>query len=221
MINKLIDYVEHLFESAPKTNRVSDLKDELKSNLIEKYNDLLTNGKSEEEAYNTVVAGIGDISELVSQVEGSEASKDPDAEKEKKKSALLLTFAIMLYIMSPVPVVLFGAVHAINPVYGVALLFVFVAAATGMLIYRSVSSPAYKKANETMVEEFKEWKSQKSRNNSLRKAIISAYWLCVFTLYFLVSFIYGIWAYSWLIFVIGLAISQIINALFEMKEMKK
>jgi len=217
MIKKLIDYVEQLFESAPKTSRVTDLKDELKGNLIEKYNDLLAGGKSEDEAYNAVITGIGDINELVSQVEGTGAIKDPEAEKEKKRSALLLTIAIMLFILSPTPVILTGAVGFINPVFGVVLLFVFTAAGTGMLIYRSASSSAYEKVNETMVEEFKEWKSQKTKKDSLQNAINSSYWLIVFVIYFIVSFSLGIWAYSWLIFLIALAIYRIMNAVFELR----
>ena len=219
MIKKLIHYVEQLFENAPQTNRVSDLKDELKANLIEKYNDLLAKGKSEEEAYNIVVAGIGDINELINQIEGSEANKH-DVEKERKKSALLLTTAVVLYILCVVPVILTATISLLNPVMGVALMFVFIAVATGLLVYRSASVPPYIKADETLVEEFKEWKSQRTQKNSFRKSIYSAYWLIVVAIYFIVSFSLGIWSYSWIIFIIAAAIQKVIEAVYELRDEK-
>lgn len=219
MINKLVNYVEQLFETAPKTNRVSDLKDELKANLIEKYNDLLVKGKSEEEAYNTVIAGIGDINELVAQMEGSDADKY-DIEKERNRSALLLTAAVILYILSVVPVISSGMLSQVNPQLGVVMMFVFIAFATGLLVYRSASSPQYIKADDTLVEEFKEWKSQRTQKDSARKAISSAYWTFIVAIYFIVSFWLGIWGYSWIIFIIGAAIHQVINAIYELRDEK-
>jgi len=219
MIKKLINYVEQLFENAPQTNRVSDLKDELKANLIEKYNDLLAKGKSEEEAYNIVVAGIGDINELINQIEGSEADKR-DVEKERKRSALLVTTAVVLYILCVVPVILTASISRLNPVMGVALMFVFIAVATGLLVYRSGSVPPYIKADETLVEEFKEWKSKRTQKDSFRKSINSAYWLVVVAVYFIVSFTLGIWSYSWIIFIIAAAIQKVIEAVYELRDEK-
>ncbi len=94
MINKLRDYVEQLFENAPQTPKVRDLKDELTADVIEKYNDLLVRGKTEEEAYNQVITGIGDISELIGQLQGgSSQSSTAEDTVERKRSAKLLALS--------------------------------------------------------------------------------------------------------------------------------
>ena len=49
------------------------MKEEILQNLTEKYNDLLSDGKSEVAAYNIAVAGIGDISELIEELKREHA----------------------------------------------------------------------------------------------------------------------------------------------------
>jgi DNA integrity scanning protein DisA with diadenylate cyclase activity len=58
-------YVNELFKDAPKTKKVKELQEELITNLEEKYNDLIKDGVDEKKAYNDVIAGIGDIDELI------------------------------------------------------------------------------------------------------------------------------------------------------------
>ena len=223
MINKLKNYVEQLFDNAPKTKKVLDLKDELTADLIEKYNDLLASGKSEEEAYNTVISGIGDIGDLISQIEGGVGGGSGrfDDSAERKKSAIYVAVAVALYIVSVVPVIIADAILGYSGGVGVVLMFVLIATATGLLVYRSASKPRYIKADETLVEEFKEWKSRKYQKDSVRNAVSSAFWTSVVAIYLIVSFWFGIWSYSWLIFIIAAAINQIIKAIFELKGEEK
>lgn len=68
MRNKLIQYIELLFAGAPATQEMADLKEELTRNTLDRYDDLVQDGKSEEAAYNLAVAGIGDINELLQQL---------------------------------------------------------------------------------------------------------------------------------------------------------
>lgn len=97
-------------------------------------------------------------------------------------------------------------------------MFMFIAVATGLLVYNANSRPKYHKANETIVEEFKEWKSHNKQIEKVKNSIISAAWAIIVALYFILSFTFGIWAYSWIIFIIGVAIDKIIRAYFELKE---
>ena len=64
MIQKLRAYINRSFENVPKTKKSIEMQEELIANLIEKYNDQCAQGKTEEEAYNFVIASIGDLSEL-------------------------------------------------------------------------------------------------------------------------------------------------------------
>ena len=43
-------YVDELFRDAPDTQRAYEMKVELVQNLVDKYNDLVASGKSEEDA---------------------------------------------------------------------------------------------------------------------------------------------------------------------------
>ena len=60
--------VNILFEKAPNTKRANDLKDEIISNAEDKYEDLVKQGKKEEEALQTVIQEIGDVDELIEEL---------------------------------------------------------------------------------------------------------------------------------------------------------
>lgn len=217
MIVRLKNFIEQLFGNAPQTKKVFDLKDELTADLIEKYNDLLLHGKTEEEAYNIVIAGIGDIDELISQLHIKDEAGKLQDDKKRKISALLLATAVGIYILSVVPVILSAVVIAGNVGLGVVFMFVLIALATGILIYRNAYDPQYQRIDDTMVEEFKEWKSNKRRKSSIAEAISSILWTLTVAVYLIVSFVFGIWAYSWIIFIVAYAVEQIIDAFCEIK----
>ncbi|HEX3025726.1 MAG TPA: hypothetical protein VHR42_00630, partial [Clostridia bacterium] len=67
------------------------------------------------------------------------------------------------------------------------------------------------------VEEFKEWHSSNSDKVRIRKSISSVLWPLVVITYLLVSFFTGQWGITWIIFLIGVAIENIIRAVFELK----
>ena len=55
MEDKLRAFIDTLFEDAPAGKKAVELKEEMLQNLNDKYNDLLSEGKSEEAAYNLAV----------------------------------------------------------------------------------------------------------------------------------------------------------------------
>ena len=65
MKQKLTEYVDALFRSAALTVRNAELKEEILQNTLEKYDDLIADGKTPDEAYRAAVDGIGDISGLI------------------------------------------------------------------------------------------------------------------------------------------------------------
>ena len=65
MKQKLTEYVDALFRSAALTVRNAELKEEIMQNTLEKYDDLIADGKAPDEAYRAAVDGIGDISGLI------------------------------------------------------------------------------------------------------------------------------------------------------------
>lgn len=210
-MDKLRAYIDTLFADAPKTRKAYELREELLSNLNAKYDDLRRRGFSEEEAYQSAISGIGDVSELIAALEKEGNAFGGPTEAQRRRSAALTSVAVMLYILSVIPVII------LQNTGGVIALFVFIALATGLLIYNGATQPRYYRADETLVEEFKEWKSANHDRDRVRKAVSSAMWPLIVVIYFWISFQFGAWAYSWIIFILGAAIENIIKLLFELK----
>lgn len=216
MIAKIRAYINRAFEDVPPSRKSTELQEELISNLMEKFNDQLKLGKTEEEAYTAVISGIGDLSELVDGFRDRQVLSLPTPE-ERKKNAMFVSSAVMLYILSPMFLILFAEVFN-NGIVGLLLMFLVIAAATGLLVYNNISKPKYFKENETLIEEFKEWKSTKDKHKSVKQALSSAFWLITTTVYFLVSFLFDWWAFSWIIFIISAAIFNIGMAIIELRK---
>lgn len=215
MNENLKEYTEKIFKDAPKTKRASDLKEEIISNLIDKYNDLVESGKSKEESYNIAISNIGDVSELINNLKEDDVLNFAYDEKRRKKSAVFISIAVGLYIFSIIPVLILSSVNnEFLDILGVVAMFVFAGIATMLLVYNSASKPKYKGVDSTMVEEFKEWKSDKEKKHSKLFSIKAAMWAMIVVIYFVFSFTFMSWAFSWVIFIIGIAISNILDAVY-------
>lgn len=211
MNEKLRIYIDNLFENAPKSVRAVELKEEMYQNLTDKYNDLIAEGKSEESAYNIAVASIGDVQSLI---DGLSGEKREVSETSRKRSAIMIASAIALYILSPVPAILFR--H--NEETGIMLLFLFVAVATALLIYNGVTRERYVKTDDTMVEEFKAWKQNGKQRNKAVNAILGSFWLIAVCVYIVVSFMTNAWHITWIIFLIAAAVASMIRGIFMLKQ---
>lgn len=212
-------YVEELFVGTPPTKKAVELKEEMIQNLTEKYNDLISEGKTPEASYNIVIASIGDVSSLLKDIE-KDATHPTVIAAARQKSAMYTAIAIMLYILSVVPLIILGALFHGGPaaIIGVVIMFIFIAAATGLLIYNGMTKPKYIKTDDTMVEEFKQWQSASQEKKSLRSSVSSAVWALITAIYFLVSFATGAWYITWVIFIVGGAVQSIINIAFTVKK---
>lgn len=216
MTNKIRNYIENAFKNVSNTKKIQELKDELYSNLVDKYQDQLNSGKSETESYNNAVASIGDIQELVESVNVS-SPLQPVTQADRKRSAILVSVAVMMYILSPMILILFEEFFDIS-IVGLLLMFVFIAVATGLLIYNNMTEPAYQKIDETLVEEFKEWKGLTSKKKAAFRSFKSGFWGIIVLIYLSTSFFFHTWAYSWLIFIAGAAIINIVEGIIALKE---
>lgn len=209
---KIKEYVQELFENAPKNRKTEEFKEELLANLLDKYYDLLQSNIDDETAYNKVISSIGNIDNLF--------EKDPlEMTKEswdKKKSAKITAISVMMYILCPVSVIVFGSIGF--EVLGIAIMFLLIAGSTGLIIYNNMTKPQYIKQDDTLVEDFREWQSTANKGRRVRKSIESAMWAIITALYLLISFTTFAWHITWIIFIIGAAIEKIIRAYFEYKE---
>lgn len=207
MHEKLRQHINELFENAPKTARMAELKEEMLQNLTEKYEDLLREGKGEDAAYNIAVASIGDVSSLIQ----SEGAKEQFA-KESGRSALLTALAVVVYILCVIPVIL------LQNELGVVLMFVLIAAATGLLIWNGSRKERYVRSDDTMVEEFKEWRQGDRRNKQTCGAITGAIWMLAVCGYLALSFLTHAWHITWLIYPIAGAVCMVVRGIFDLKQ---
>lgn len=219
-------YVDELFRDAPDTQRAYEMKVELVQNLLDKYNDLVASGKSEEDAYNITIYGIGDISELLEEMRREEPVQAQGANGVsyytamyyfRRRSAAMLAVAVMLYIFSIAPVVVLGVLSGVTgndalAGLGVGGMFVFIGIATGLVIWNGITKPKRTDPPEVVIDLYNRKKGSKIGNSPVLKAVDSAFWLLVVAVYFLLSFLTHRWDITWIIFIAAPAVSGILHA---------
>ena len=109
MREQLVSYIDLLFAGAPDA---ADIKQEILQNTLDRYDDLVSQGKSPEAAYSLAISGIGDISEVLGGIPSYTASPQesvPDSQTPPTKAEkplwkkTMTAIAVALYIMSPAP----------------------------------------------------------------------------------------------------------------------
>lgn len=201
MRQQLISYVDLLFADAANAE---DIKQEILQNTLDRYDDLLEQGKSPQAAYSLAISGIGDISELLDSSSCEPAPLPavvPPAEDKNRK--LMQAVAIGMYICCVIPLIVLANVGF--ELLGLVMMFLLIAAATVLIILSGDSG----KDDRDDVNPRKD-----PRFKTIDKTI-STIGLC---LYFIVSFATGAWYITWLIFLITPAIKGLIHALMDLKE---
>ena len=78
MREQIKDYVDGLFKDAALTIRNAEVQQEILQHALDRYDDLIAAGKSEQEAYDEAVGGIGDVSELYEHRQEADEPKKRD-----------------------------------------------------------------------------------------------------------------------------------------------
>lgn len=214
-MNKVRNYVEDLFKEIRTTRKSEELKEELLSDLEEKYQDLVRNGKTEKEAYQEVIAGIGDVDELLEEL------KEPmmyESLEMRKKTAFIVSLSVGLYILSLISVIVFEELLELPDTISAISFFGIAGIATCILIYHFMSIPKYHRIDDSFVEMRKEKLDAKSKNKQLLNALDTIVWLFILIVYFLISFLFSCWYISWVLFLVGPLITTIIHLLVGGKE---
>lgn len=208
MRDQLIQYVNLLFAAS---TGAEEIRDEILQNTLDRYDDLVDQGKTPQAAYQLAISGIGDINELLS---GSPApiavpvtERTDDKEEFARKMRAL---AIGLYIVSLAPTILLDTMFHLSELGFIFTLMIVAAATVIMIIYSKKNA----KEAPTRFNPRQEDTPQDELKKSIRK-LVSAVGLAV---YLLVSFATGAWYITWLIFPITAAINGIINACIDLKE---
>lgn len=207
MREQLEQYVNLLFAGA---RDCEDIKQEILQNTLDRYDDLVAQGKVPEAAYRLAISGIGDINEILGtnvprNAVSHPVTKEDDEDTPTKK--LLRAIAVGLYILSPLPLIVLGDMDMGMDALGLCGTLAIVAVATVLIMLGA------KKENK---------ESQKEKENDnrtpLQKGISALIWAVGLAVYILWSFTSGAWYATWVIFPILAALDSLLTVLVKQKE---
>lgn len=206
MREQLIQYVALLFAGVADCE---DIHQEILQNTLDRYDDLIDQGKVPEAAYRLAISGIGDINEILGtaprSVPAQPASVPTSEETDTPQKKRMRAFAVGLYILCPLP--LFAMSELGAEILGLCGTLVLVAVATVMMILNA-------KKEE---QEQKERKKEDTRS-PLQKSVSSMLWAIGLAVYFILSFSTGHWHITWVIFPILGALDNLLMELVQHKE---
>lgn len=212
MREQLIQYVNLLFAGAPEA---FDIKEEILQNTLDRYDDLISQGKTPESAYSLAISGIGDLSELLGSRQPASQVYTPPVSPVKPDQQvydpvykrIFRVVAIALYIISVIP--LFILEYLGMEIIGLCGTISIVAVATVFLLLGK-KTPAHTGAKAPEPEN--------TPRQELRKSIRGIIFALGMAAYFIVSFSTGAWYITWVIFPIIGAVNSLINACIDLKE---
>lgn len=202
MREQLIRYVELLFAGA---ENAGDIQQEILQNTLDRYDDLIAQGKTPEAAYRLAISGIGDINEILGNAEGTAPNATgavPQTAQsgvvDAKWQPLLRVLSIVCYILCPLPLFL------IQDEVGLCLLLVMVAlgVALGML-----ASPG--KGNSEPENVGKEVSAP-------RRAVRSLIGVTGLAVYLVISFATHAWWITWIVFPLTGCVSGLVMAIWDL-----
>lgn len=130
MREQLKTYIDRLFADTVQSQKARDFHDELLQNTLDRFDDDVASGKSEQEAYRLAVLSLGNSEELLK----------PFYPRSRNTGAFRTT-AIVLYATCVVPVILFGTMDIRPSTLGATLMFWMVAVATMLMIMAGKARP--------------------------------------------------------------------------------
>lgn len=202
MRDKLNDYIQLLFAGTTDTD---DIREEILQNTLDKYDDLVEQGKSPEAAYRLSISGIGDIGEILGDTPCREDGPGEPEAVSQPRDKLLRSVAIALYILCPVPLFLTGSE------LGLCGLLLMVAVATAIMAYVGRSKGAVAAPKE----------DAERGHTAVRKVARRIVWLVALAVYIALSIISGAWYITWMIFAIAPCCTGLIDAILDLKEAVK
>lgn len=210
MRDQLEQYVNLLFAGAKDCE---DIKQEILQNTLDRYDDLIAEGKVPEAAYRLAITGIGDVNEILglkpqpASAYRSAPVKEETPDNDTPMKKLMRAVAIGLYILCPVP--LFVLSELGMDTLGLCGLLAIVAVATVLIVLG-----AKKEQKEEPTE------AHLTPRQELKKSLGNLVWAVGLCVYFILSFLTNAWHITWLVFPITGAVQGLVKAILDLKEAK-
>ena len=152
VMETLRNYLETMFANLPNTAEVNRAKQELWTMMEDKYNELILEGKTENEAVGTVISEFGNLEEIAEAIglqKVMETYDEPNVRlltlQEAKdfvfdsaRRQTMIAVAVLLFIISPVGPIVgsaftdIGILHIGNILQAIGIIFMFLAVAIGV-----------------------------------------------------------------------------------------
>lgn len=223
MNTKIKNYVEVLFKDIPNTKKASELKEEILSTMNDHFEAHIAEGKSENQAYTETLADLGNIDDLLKDLEPEQELKTK-IDLYRTKRAKNTAIAVMLYILSVVFVIGLAGFADITGIgnedflglIGIICMFICIAVATGIIIFTHMNIPQDVQQYITQDQTHSTIKYH-GNNKTLRllAAFMKVYWVAILIIYLSISFSTGKWAWTWIIWIAASAIKEAIYVFFD------
>ncbi len=156
-MNAIRNYLDNMFRNLPNTEAVRRAKSELLQMMEDKYEELIAEGKTENEAVGIVISEFGNLDELADSLGISEAVTENPVEDKPMLSmdrvkeylsmnntrAILTPLGIALCILSVVSPILVDILPVDLDIIGAGGLFSLIAIAVGLFIFSGIKNKEY------------------------------------------------------------------------------
>ena len=156
-MNAIRNYLDNMFRNLPNTEAVRRAKSELLQMMEDKYEELIAEGKTENEAVGIVISEFGNLDELADSLGISEAVTENPVEDKPMLSmdrvkeyismisskAILLPLGIALCILSVVSPILADILPVDIDIIGAGGMFGIIAIAVGLFIFSGIKSKEF------------------------------------------------------------------------------
>lgn len=203
MREQLIQYVSLLFAGAQDCE---DIKQEILQNTLDRYDDLIAEGKAPEAAYRLAIVGIGDINEILGNstpITVPVPYTDTEVSADTPTKKLFRAIAVALYIICFIPMFILSEMDM--ETIGLCGTLSIVAVATVLMILGA-------KKEEKKVPKQEE-PEVLTPQQELRKSVSSMIWAVGLALYFIISFTTMAWHITWVIFPMISAVQGLVKVL--------
>ena len=206
MREQLTQYVELLFAGA---RDCEEIKQEILQNTLDRYDDLVAAGKVPEAAYRLAIAGIGDVNEILgtpSQAVAATVSVSANTvDHDTPKKKLLRAIAVGLYIICPLPLIVFSEMG--NDTIGLCGLLAIVAVATVLIMLGAKKDSREEKEDDPDTPQ-----------SELVKSVSGVVWAVGLGVYLILSFSTRAWHITWVVFPILGALDSLVSAIIRNQE---
>jgi hypothetical protein len=218
MESRIHAHIDSLFSGIAPDARVSEIKMELYMNTVDRYHDLLAEGKTTEDAFFGATERIGDVEEILASVGLPVAPQKQEKSDQKKRSPKGKTRKKILraqgcHIITMLMLCLYFILSFATSAWHITwLIFLIMPALEN--VYCAIIDIIYAKAPDTLYIADPETKK-------LQNHLSSAIWLIILIVYFIISFTFAHWHLTWLIFLLGSAAQSLMFILLTLLTRKE